>query len=215
MRGHWRHHELEEPHELGVEFDDVADRLCLPGRLAGIGRRRRVERGVLEDRDGDLRDAEAANAAERALAVAIPAAAGARVVAGGIGKGPGGVRIRRGSRWRRRRRSACRSGVWTGGTRSAQREADASTPSLITSISPWQVIPPIGAEGLSRRPPAGSCRLFLGPGFRLGARWNRLGETVKTRKKRNKTGKKWTRYGLKRVNKEGRGGITCSPAPTA
>ena len=26
-------------------------------------------------------------------------------------------------------------------------------------------------------------RLFLGPGFRLGARWNRLGETVKTRKK--------------------------------
>ena len=26
------------------------------------------------------------------------------------------------------------------------------------------------------------CRLFLGPGFRLGARWNRLGEAVKTRK---------------------------------
>ena len=45
-----------------------------------------------------------------------------------------------------------------------------------------QVIPPIGAEGLDRRPPAGSCRLFLGPGFRLGARWNRLGEAVKTRK---------------------------------
>ena len=41
---------------------------------------------------------------------------------------------------------------------------------------------------------------FLGPGFRLGARWNRLGETVKTRKKREKTGKKWARYGLKGVN---------------
>eukprot|EP01045_Picozoa_sp_COSAG04_P005834 COSAG04_NODE_277_length_18399_cov_3.036066_1_plen_119_part_10 len=39
-----------------------------------------------------------------------------------------------------------------------------------------QVIPPIGAEGLSRRPPAGACRLFLGPGFRLAARWNRLVE---------------------------------------
>ena len=35
-----------------------------------------------------------------------------------------------------------------------------------------KVIPPIlvGAEGLNRRPPAGSCRLFLGPGFPLGAR---------------------------------------------
>ena len=33
------------------------------------------------------------------------------------------------------------------------------------------------------------CRLFLGPGFRLGARWNRLVKTVKTRKKREKTGK--------------------------
>ena len=51
-----------------------------------------------------------------------------------------------------------------------------------------QVIPPIGAEGLDRRGPPGSCRLFLGPGFRLGARWNRLVETVKTRKKRGKTG---------------------------
>ena len=29
---------------------------------------------------------------------------------------------------------------------------------------------------------------FLGPGFRLGARWNRLGQAVKTRKKREKTG---------------------------
>ena len=65
-----------------------------------------------------------------------------------------------------------------------------------------QVIRHIGAEGLDRRGPAGSCRLFLGPGFRLGACWNRLVETVKTRKKREKTGKKWARYGLKRV-KEG------------
>ena len=53
-----------------------------------------------------------------------------------------------------------------------------------------------------------SCRLFLGPGFRLGARWNRLGEAVKTHKTREKTGKKWARYGLRSVNKEGTGGIT-------
>ena len=66
-----------------------------------------------------------------------------------------------------------------------------------------QVIRHIGAEGLDRRGPAGSCRLFLGPGFRLGARWNRLVETVKTRKKREKTGKKWARYGLKRVKESG------------
>ena len=47
------------------------------------------------------------------------------------------------------------------------------------------------------------CRLFLGPGFRLGARWNRLGEAVKTRKKRGKTGKKWARYGLRRSVNQG------------
>ena len=35
--------------------------------------------------------------------------------------------------------------------------------------------------------------LFLGPGFRLGARWNRLVETVKTRKRREKTGTKRAR----------------------
>ena len=46
-----------------------------------------------------------------------------------------------------------------------------------------QVIRAIGAEGLDRRGPAGSCRLFLGPGLRLGACRNRLVETVKTRKK--------------------------------
>ena len=34
------------------------------------------------------------------------------------------------------------------------------------------------------------CRLFLVPGFRLVARWNRLVETVKTRKKRGKNGGK-------------------------
>ena len=66
-----------------------------------------------------------------------------------------------------------------------------------------------------------SCRLYLGPGFRLGARWSLLGETVKTRKKREKTGKKWARYGLRSVNKEGTGGITCCqtvsqiPSPVA
>ena len=64
---------------------------------------------------------------------------------------------------------------------------------------PLQVIRLIAAEGLSRRPPVGACRLFLGSGFRLGAHWNRLVETVKTRKKREKTGKKWARYGLKGV----------------
>ena len=65
---------------------------------------------------------------------------------------------------------------------------------------PYQLIRPIGAEGLDRRGPAGSCRLFLGPGVRLGARWNRLVETVKTRKKREKTGGRWARYGLRSVN---------------
>ena len=30
--------------------------------------------------------------------------------------------------------------------------------------------------------------LFLGPGFRLGARWNRLGQAVKARKQREKLG---------------------------
>ena len=45
--------------------------------------------------------------------------------------------------------------------------------------------------------------LSLGPGFRLVARWNRLGETVKTRKKRGKTGKKWARYSLRSVGSRG------------
>ena len=51
---------------------------------------------------------------------------------------------------------------------------------------------------------------FLGPGFRLGARWNRLVETVKMRKKREKTGNKWARYGLRSVNKKGEEGCTCA-----
>ena len=42
---------------------------------------------------------------------------------------------------------------------------------------------------------------FLGPGFWLGARWNRLVEAVKTRKQREKTGGKWARYDLKRVDR--------------
>eukprot|EP01045_Picozoa_sp_COSAG04_P014839 COSAG04_NODE_1132_length_8130_cov_3.223882_9_plen_161_part_00 len=77
---------------------------------------------------------------------------------------------------------------------------DAVAPSTRAKFTQWaernadivarQVISPIGAEGLDRRGPVGSCRLFLGPGFRLAARWNRLGETVKTRKKPGKTGKK-------------------------
>ena len=75
-----------------------------------------------------------------------------------------------------------------------------------------QLIRPIGAEGLNRRPPVGSCRLFLGPGFRLGACCNRLVKTVKTRKKRGKTGKKWARYGLKRVNKGQEGSTGADPA---
>ena len=60
-----------------------------------------------------------------------------------------------------------------------------------TTTNLWeQVIRLIGAEGLDRRGPAGSCRPFLGHGFRLGARWNRLVETVKTRKKTGKNRKK-------------------------
>ena len=74
----------------------------------------------------------------------------------------------------------------------------AAPPFMFHHSPRYQLIRPIGAEGLDRRGPAGSCRLFLGPGFRLGARWNRLVETVKTRKKRGKTGEKWARYGLKR-----------------
>ena len=81
------------------------------------------------------------------------------------------------------------------------KTTDGKPKNLLRSETPGgkQVIRHIAAEGLDRRPPAGACRLFLGPGFRLGACWNRLVETVKTRKKREKTGKKWARYGLKGV----------------
>ena len=60
--------------------------------------------------------------------------------------------------------------------------------------------PGVSNEGEGVLPSWSTCRLFLGPGFRLAARWNRLVETVKTRKKREKTGKKWARYGLRSVN---------------
>ena len=41
---------------------------------------------------------------------------------------------------------------------------------LLGNCSKRKVIRPIGAQGLDRRGPAGSCRLFLGTGIRLGAR---------------------------------------------
>ena len=85
-----------------------------------------------------------------------------------------------------------------------ERVKEALVALLATALLPSaQVIPPLHlvcrTKGGVRNswPP---CRLFLGPGFRLGARWNRLGEAVKTRKKREKTGGKWARYGLKGVN---------------
>ena len=67
--------------------------------------------------------------------------------------------------------------------------------------------PGVSNEGRSS-PLLGLVPPFFGPGFRLGACWNRLVEAVKTRKKREKTGKKWARYGLRSVKEEGRGGIT-------
>ena len=79
-----------------------------------------------------------------------------------------------------------------------------SAPAL-AFYSSTQVILPT-APGVSKGgvlPAWPSCRLFLGPGFQLAARWNRLGQTVKTRKKRGKAGKKWARYSLRSV-KEGR-----------
>ena len=72
----------------------------------------------------------------------------------------------------------------------------------------WQdmqvILPP--ASGASNEGPRSRVVVFLppflGPGFRLAARWNHLGETLKTRKKREKTEKKWARYSLTSV-KEG------------
>ena len=74
-----------------------------------------------------------------------PPAATAPGAGGGAGAGAG--------RW----------GEFTTDAPAAEGKAEAGLTTL-------QVIPPIGAEGLDRRGPAGSCRLFLGPGFRLGAR---------------------------------------------
>eukprot|EP01045_Picozoa_sp_COSAG04_P031997 COSAG04_NODE_6123_length_1403_cov_2.138037_2_plen_108_part_00 len=69
-------------------------------------------------------------------------------------------------------------------------------------VIPSQVILPT-APGASNEGPRsrvlGLAPPFLGPGFWLGARCNRLVETVKMRKKRKKTGKKWARCGLKGV----------------
>ena len=41
--------------------------------------------------------------------------------------------------------------------------------------------------------------------MRLGARWNRLVEPVKTRKERGKAGGKWARYRLKGVGAQAEG----------
>ena len=72
-----------------------------------------------------------------------------------------------------------------------------------TDVPEIQVIlppaPVVSNEGRSS-PLLALALLSLGPGFRLGARWNRL--AVKTRKRREKTGGKWARYGLRSV-KEG------------
>ena len=58
--------------------------------------------------------------------------------------------------------------------------------SLTTSSAACQLIlwlaPGVSNEGGSS-PLLGLVPPFLGPGFRLGARWNRLVETVQTRKK--------------------------------
>ena len=67
--------------------------------------------------------------------------------------------------------------------------------------------PAVSNEGRSS-PLLALAPLFLGPEFQLAARWNRLVETVKTRKKREKTGKKWARYGLKRDKESGSPGLT-------
>ena len=75
-----------------------------------------------------------------------------------------------------------------------------------TDVPEIQVIlptaPAVSNEG-GGLPSWSPCRLFLGPGFWPGARWNRLVEAVETRKKRGKTGRKWARYSLRCV-KEGR-----------
>ena len=49
----------------------------------------------------------------------------------------------------------------------------------------------------------------LARGSRLAARWNRLGETAKTRKKWQKTGSKWSRDGRQSVKRERPAWISC------
>ena len=68
------------------------------------------------------------------------------------------------------------------------------SPCRMEGAQPWhpcQLIPwlasAVSNEGRSS-PLLGLAPLFLGPGFQLGARWNRLGETAKTRKKRRFAG---------------------------
>ena len=73
-------------------------------------------------------------------------------------------------------------------TAAAEKAAQKEMKRVAGEEAKLKVIRHIGAQGLDRKGPAGSCRPFLGPGFRLAARWNRLVETVKTRKKRGKTG---------------------------
>ena len=73
-----------------------------------------------------------------------------------------------------------------------QTDEDGKTYHYNTVTGMSQVILPT-APGVSKKkagvlPSWPSRRLFLGPGFRLASCWNRLVETVKTRKKREKTG---------------------------
>ena len=66
--------------------------------------------------------------------------------------------------------------------------ADGVHVSAATASSSFPLhLPGVSNEG-GRSPSWSSYRLFLGPAFRLVACWNRLGEAVKTSKKREKMG---------------------------
>ena len=110
---------------------------------------------------------------------------------------PGAETERTGEKWRKMGEIWGRNGRETAVAEWRWGQPLGVSETAIHAERPQEVIRLIAAEGLNRRGPAGACRLFLGPGFRLGARWNRLVETVKTRKKREKTGKKWARYSLR------------------
>ena len=119
-----------------------------------------------------------------------PNAAGLRVSVNGAGHGP---------------EPAPYSGLKTG----AQRGAEAANAERTVRCEPRPPrlfrtpgVSPTGKNGVWAPLP-----LSLGPGLRLAARWNRLVETVKTRKKRGGTGEKWARYGLKGAKESG------SPGP--